>query len=266
MHKIFPRLRKRSGDTNRLERVGNSTFVKLSPLARLYWTLDLELKLDPTTNSDEPRYLRYVRMQQAAEQKRDQLLRNIFVADALILLLLFGKTFTIPGLGMSLNEIPAAREALTLFSSLAFQLFANAFVSWQGYAAIIDTINRHKARVTGIDPDYLSASDKFLEFVPKLYRPKMNIYGQDFLKSCRGYNITSKLVTGLMTVSVFSFLCLHLTVITLSARQSIHELSGLFAVAYFTFLLASTVGGLLLLIANSTNFKFEIGDEASKQH
>lgn len=233
-----------------------SVKVKLSPLARLYWTLDKEFDLDTSFLSDTPRYERFVRMHGIAEQKRDRLIRNVLVLDAVAMILLFGNTITIPGLNISLKDIPAAREALTLLASLSFQFLAIAFVNWLGYSAIIDMINVHRAKSTGVDADYLSASDKFMEFVVKLYRTKMNIRGLDFVIPGQSYGVMTKCVIGLMTISVYTFILLHLIAIFLSARETVISSSGIFKYVYILFLVTSNLGGILVFATISRRFEF----------
>ena len=165
--------------------------IRLSPLARLYFTLDRELNLDKSLVSDASKYDRIVKMLQIAEAKRDALLRSLMMLDALTLLLIFGKNLTIPGIGLSLAEIPAAREAVTVLASAAFQFLSLAQLNLNCYSAFVDVISQHRARETGVDPDILSAFDKFQEFSVKLYRSKINIHTYDFAEPGTGYKVLS---------------------------------------------------------------------------
>ena len=267
MHKIFPHIRNSSAqqsspqentDQQGVPASDVPIKVRLSPLSRLYWTLNSELELDKALVADANRYERFVRMQQVAEQKRDHILRNVIILDALVFLLLFGKGFTIPAINMSLNDIPAAREALTFLASLTFQFLALAFVNWQGYAAIINSINVHRAKSTAVDPDFLSASDKFLEFVVKLYREKMNIHGVDFVIPGRSYKIMSASILLLLKMSILSFLILHLAAVFVSARETYLNMPGILKYVYFLFLLAANMGGVLVFFSMGRSFEFVV--------
>lgn len=235
--------------------------VRLSPLARLYLTLDHELQLDETFRVDNQRYKTLLEMFKLSEQKRDNLLRSFLLLDAVAAILLFGKSINIPGLGISLNDIPAAREIVIFFSSLAFQFAATSFLNWNGYAAMIDTINLHRSRRTGIDPDWLSAGDKFMEFAAKLYRPRMKIYGPDVLLPGRGYRIVARLVSGLTLMTMLTLLLLHLAVATVSIRQTALSLpSGFFNLMlvciYTTCVGAANLGGILVFFTMGRSFTF----------
>jgi len=267
MHKVFPHIKKplgkvvavqvSSSEANKVS-VPETVQLKLSPLSRLYFTLNHELGLSKDFVWDKDRYDRFVRMQAVAERKRDHLVRSVIVLDLLAFVLLSGKGFTIPGVNINTIDIPAAREALTFLASLAFQFLALAFLNSQGYAAIIDSINAHRARETAIDPDFLSASDKFLEFFVKLYRPKMNIHGIDFVTPGGVYNFMSWCVSFLLKLSVLSFLILHLAGVFISAKETFATGSSIFVYVYFLFLIAVNVGGVLVFMSLGWSFKFEI--------
>jgi hypothetical protein len=183
----------------------------------------------------------------------------MLVLDAIALLLLFGKGIAIPGLGIGLSDIPAARETVTLLASLAFQFATLAYVNWHGYAALIDSINLHKSRATGVDPDFLSASDKFQEFAVKLYRRQMNVHGQDFAVPGFWYRAVSIFVVALITASALSFVCLHLAVVVVSVRETLLAFpGGLLLFAYIFFLGVANAGGVLVLATLHKSFAFDV--------
>jgi hypothetical protein len=232
--------------------------LKLSPLSRLFFTLGHELSIDNRRLIDDARYERYLKMQQVSEMKRDSMLRAVLLLDALAMLLLFGKSFSVPGLGMPLSEIPAARELLTFFASLSFQFFALAFINWHGYTAIVDAIGTYKAQPSGVDPDFVTASDKYMEFMPKLFRSKMNIYGIDFVTPGRGYTLAAGIASFLAMLSVYSILIIHISAVFVSALTTYRVAQTWFLYPYFLFLVTSNFGGVLLLFVLYKNFEFHI--------
>ena len=235
--------------------------IRLSPLSRLYFTLDREVALGRDIFSEPARYERFLKMHELAERKRDLIIRNMLALDSIVLLLIFGKAFTIPGLNVSINDIPAAREVVTFAASLTFQFAALAFLNWHGYAAIVDTINIHKFNGSGVDPEFVAASDRFLEFFVKLYRPKMNIRGIDFAEPSKQYMIMARIVNFLLMTSVASFLLLHLTVVFVSGRESINSLpSSLLLYVYLAFLVFVNLGGLLIWTTTTRDFEFTVTD------
>lgn len=233
--------------------------IKLSPLSRLYFTLHHEMVLGGALFSEPARYARFVKMCELAERKRDLLLRNMFLFDALVLLILFGKPITVPGLNITLADIPAGREVVTFLASLTFQFAAIAYVNWQGYAAILNVINTFNLQGTGVDSEFITAADKFSEFAVKLYRSKMNILGNDVAFPGRLYKLVAHAVTCLLLASVVSFLCLHLIVVFISGWETFTLMpGGLLLYAYLLFLCAANLGGFLVWTTLNRKFQFTI--------
>lgn len=232
--------------------------VRLSPLARLYWTLGIELSLDESY-PDKEQFERLIRMQQLSEQRRDSLFRNMFVLDAVALLLFFGRDLVIPGIGLNTSALPAAREVVIFIASVTFQFAAWAFVNWLGYTALIDMIGVKRSKKTFMDADIITASDKFLDFALKIFRPKMNLRGFEVLTTQRGYRIVSTLVTTLLLASVVAFVFLHIVVVTVSALETIAIYgNGVLQYAYLIFLFTANFAGVLIIAALQMNFKFVI--------
>lgn len=142
-------------------------------------------------------------------------------------------------------------------------------MNWHGYSAIIDTINLHRSRESGIDPDFLSAPDKYLEFVAKIYRKKMNIHGEDFVIPGRTYQIVSFLVGFLVFVTMLSLLCLHVVVVTVSIRETLSSFGGgalntFLIYSYIAFLTAANLGGVLVFVATGRSFQFIVPDNTPR--
>ena len=231
------------------------TSIRLNPLGRLYFTLDFELSLDESF-PDKDQFDRLIRMHLLAEQRRDSLFRNMLVLDAVALLLFFGRDLVIPGLGINISTLPAAREVVIFLASVTFQFAAWAFVNWLGYTAMIEMIGVKRSK-TGVDAEFFVASDKFLDFAVKIFRPKMNLRGSEVLTIQRGYRLVSAVVTNLLLASVIAFLFLHLVVVFVSARETVAIYGlGILQFAYLVFLFTANFSAALIIAALSMNFTF----------
>lgn len=228
--------------------------LKLSPLSRLYFTLEYDLRKSAKV-FDERRFDRLVSKHNEMVEQRNNLFRNTLICDVVVVLLLFGKSITVPGFGVSLADIPAAREAATIASGLAFQFAMYAFLNWLGYVAIIETINRH--RNEAVDHDIVSAAEKNIEFIEKLYRSKMNTYGPDYVIPGKSFVVVSRFVVWLGVGSILAILFLHFAIAGFSVATTFRELGhSTFAYLFCFAVVASNLAGLLTIITQHIPFKF----------
>lgn len=243
----------------------NAQRLKLSPLARLYFEFNIELGF-VNNYLDEGRYDKLIKMYHLAEQRRDTMIRNMLLLDAIALLLIFGKAINIPGLNFSLAELPAARELVTFLAASTFLFMTFSFVNVQGYAALIDVINSHRARGTGFDPDYLTAADRQFEFTPKLYRPKMSLVAPELLKSSRAFRLTSFMVIAVLFLTLLAILAVHLIVAGISIRSTFSSEASAWLKYAMAFAIAlPNLGGLMMLLTFNRAFSFEILPVSNQQ-
>lgn len=240
--------------------------LKLTPLTRLILTINNEMELDGGRLFDHQRYERCVSMLKVAEARRDQMLKALLFSDAAIVLILSGRAFTLPLIGMSVSEIPAALEIATFAASISFMFFANAQFNWHGYSTLVDGWVLSRARGSGVDPEFVGAADKFMEFVVKVFRPKMNIYGPDLFVPLWGFKFIARTIVFLFVLAVFSFLIIHLAVVGYSLRSTAgSNLDTLIKVAYFAFVSVAQFAGLLLLFVIGKSFQFSISKASESE-
>ncbi|MFE0015271.1 hypothetical protein ACFWXH_10530 [Mesorhizobium sp. NPDC059054] len=231
---------------------------RLSPLTRLMMTLDEEMALDrQRVVFDGQRREMYLNMYSLAVGKRDQLLKSVALLDTVLLLLLYGKSITVPGLGITLLDIPAGLEIVTVLASLTFMFLGLAFLNEQAYLAIANKFGQHLAKAPGVDPDFVNASEKPFEFVLKLYGRKMNIGGPDFFVPGLAYrlffgSILLALQFSMIAVILLHFLAIGAACTTLWSTPSAYYFSQVAAV----FALTSNVVGFLIVTSMNIGFSF----------
>lgn len=233
--------------------------VKLSPLMRIMMSFEHELSLDKNGLFNEKKYEGYLKQFQVAEQKRDLMLRNLIVIDVLVVLVVLGKEIAVPGTGLSLGQIPSAREVLTFFASMSAMFAAAAHINWHGYSSIIDQFHIRAGVESAIDPDFLSASDKFLEFPVKLYRAKFNIWSADFFEAGGGYVFISAVIMFIFITLIIAFLALHFVVIGYSVWATVGAAPNSFLkFAYLLFVAAANSCAFLMIATVEKKFVFTV--------
>lgn len=242
--------------------------IRLSPITRLSMSLDLEMNLDKSSAIfNEERYLRYLAMLAEAAKRREALSKSLVLADFLTLMVISGKNVIIPGTDMKLLEFPGAMQSTMLFASLSFMFLCTSFFNEQSYQAIVSQFSIRKGKRTALDPDFISASDTFLEFYLKIYRKKLNIWGDDF------FTPKSRFLTffGMLTLSIilsFTVLVLFHFILIGVAIQAAHSSAGWdpITTACSAFAILANLSGLLVVATMNKDFDFDIeGQPADRQ-
>jgi len=201
---------------------------------------------------------KYIAMHKQAVTRQDSMIKTLLFADAALALLLFGKNVSIPGTSLGIQDIPAAVQVLTALASFAFLALALAFLNTQSYQAIIEQFDIRRTKSSAIDPDYLTAADNFSELYLKAFRPKMNVFGEDFFAPGPGYKRYYATVLVMIILSFASILLLHLSAITAGiwATWSASWMPALFCVAVFlmnaTGILANVLLGFDFIVRRTT--------------
>lgn len=232
--------------------------LRMSPIMRVSMTFDSEMDLDSFGIFNKDRFASFVRMQALSEQKRDGFMGRFVILDLVLLLFVFGKPLEIPGINISLSDIPAGLEIATVLSSIFFFLFALSFWTWHAYTAIVDQFGIRLGRYTGIDPDFITSSEKYSELWLKMVRKKFNIWGDDFFVAGSFYRRFFAVQEFFLVTLFLSALALHIYITWLSVRLTYQSigLSVLF-VLYAFFVLSANVCGTLASITSSYSFPFQ---------
>ena len=233
--------------------------IRLSPIVRITMTFNKELNIDKNGVFGQETYENYIERYREALQKQDQLIRVLCTQNALLFLILNGQNWTLPIIGVQISEIPAIQEILLFSASMAFYLMCTAFITSQCYGGIIDQFGNRIVDSNLIDPDFFNASRKHYDFFLKLYRPKLNIWGEDFYQHTRGFSIFSGLMNIIMIAVILLLPITHFALIG-SASWQVYN-SDWNAYAKWFLLLATAIinfGGLALVLGMSKNFTFKM--------
>lgn len=232
--------------------------TKLSPLVRLTLSFDKELNLDRNGVFGRETYEKYIERHQEVLVKQDQLIRSLVMLNAILFLILSGQNWVIPGIGVQVSTIPAIHEILLFMSSMTFYFLCAFFVTSQCYSGVIDEFGNRIVDSNLIDPDFFNASRKHYDFFLKLYRPKLNIWGDDFFQHGRGFAVFSGLMNTIMIAVILIFPATHLLMVL---NASIQVLQSDWNQYGKWFLLVSVgvinLGGLAMVIGMTIDFTFK---------
>jgi hypothetical protein len=208
---------------------------------------------------NDERFRKYQAMYGVVVSRRDNMLKSLVFLDGITLLLLFGKTLTIPGLGLNLIEVPAALEISTTISAICFLFLSMAFLNEQAYLSVLNQFNNRRALAHAIDPDFVAASESYFEFATKLYRKKFNIFGWDFFEPGPEFRRFFGLLLAALYLILFSILLFHLLIAVIAIKTMIAvSTQPVLSYAAIIIILLATICGLLIGFTMLKNFDFTI--------
>jgi hypothetical protein len=240
----------------------NDRTIRLSPITRLTMTLSHEMDADCNgAIFNDERFQKYLGMYSIAVRRRDNMLKSLVLLDGITLILLFGKTLTIPGIGLNLAEIPAALEMVTTTGAICFLFLSMAFVNEQTYVAILNRFNNRRALASAVDPDFVAASESYFEFVIKLYRKKFNIFGFDFYEPGSGYRWFFGSLYAALNLILIVILLFHLLTVAIAIKTMVAvSTQAVLSYTAISIILLATICGLLMSGTMLKSFDFTISD------
>jgi hypothetical protein len=197
-------------------------YLSLSPNVRLRMTVGEEMELDPEEQIfNDALHDKYIRMHGEAHHQQNGALRTLIIADSGLALLLFGKDIQLPWAGLTLLDLPAANEVLTVIASYGFLTLSMAFLNAQMYVAILDQFYIRRASRLGIDPDFISFGNILSQIYLKTFSSQMSRIGRDFFEANAAFKRFYGLLTLLLAAAWFSVIPLHLFVVGAGVWHSI---------------------------------------------
>ena len=233
--------------------------IRLSPLVRLRMTFDAEMNLDKVNAFGRETYEKYLEIHQISEDKLARMIRALFVIDALLFLLISGKSWSMPGFGVEISSIPAIHEILLFASALSFFILCGAFITVQCYSAIIDQFGNRIVNSNLMDPDFFNASHKHFDFFLKIFRAKLNIWGEDFYRHGRAFAVFAWLINVITVLTVLTLPAAHLL---LSWAGATHVFASDLNIYGKSFLLGAVglinLSGLVMVAGMLKDFTFHM--------
>ncbi|MCS4240926.1 hypothetical protein M2418_000428 [Rhizobium sp. BIGb0125] len=152
---------------------------------------ELTLMADPVKEAELAD--KYLARAQEASARRDSTLKALVVLNTFLAIASSGKSVNIPGVGISMSDIPALMEVLIGLVSAAFYLSAHSFTTWLCYSQIHYVFIERVARKKELDPDLYSFAETSSEPTLKMLGPELNIWGPDWYAAGKGFKVTAKL-------------------------------------------------------------------------
>ena len=235
------------------------TTLKLTPVVRLMMTMDNEIALDKNGVFNDQVWKQYLATTEIAEKQRDSMTKSLLTIDALLAILLSGKNLKLPVIDTSLVDLPACREVLTILSSILLMFTVVYFINAQCYSLLADQFAKRRAATDAIDPDFVSAADKYFHFALKIFRPKLNIWGPDFYSPRRSFTVFSTAINFFIAAVFILFPTAHFCLVGYSFYQTISTYDLNFFIATYC-VICSVINflSIAIWIGSSTSFEFDV--------
>ena len=245
--------------------------INLSAYSRLALTFQEEMKRDVNSEYfNDDLYKSYINMHRESSNRRDNIFKTVVILDFIALLAYYGKNINIPVINVSFSEIPGGFLSVVLLSSLSFFFASIAFANEQFYKCIVTQFNIKKARILGIDPDYLNYADIFEDIHLKIFRNNMSIYTKDYYSPHKPYRALFGTINFLIAFVVLIFLSLHLFFsisISVTAYQSTDTGALTLVLASATILINFL--SVAIIVIQQVQFRFDFNwtvlDQANRQ-
>jgi hypothetical protein len=224
---------------------------------------ELTLLADPVKEAELAN--KYLARTQETSARRDSTLKGLLVLNAFLAIASSGKSVNIPGVGISMSDIPALMEVLIGLVSAAFYLSAHSFTTWLCYSQIHYVFTERIARKKELDPDLYSFAETSSEPTLKMLSPELNIWGPDWYTAGKGFKVTAKLyeicnnLFFLMLPVLHCMLLVHAIVRVISAAEV-----GITHIVFFAWVALTHLLAFFVWIAPNVVFTF-ISGGASKQ-
>ena len=239
--------------------------TRLSPLLRLTLSFDKELNLDKRGVFGRETYEKYIERHKEVLEKQNSLIKSWVTLNAVLFLILNGQDWVVPGIGVKISSISSIHEILLFMSSMTFYFLCALLVTNQCYMGIIDQFGNRIVDSDLIDPDFFNASRKHYDFFLKLYRPELNLWGEDFYQHGRGFAAFSILMYVITIAVILVFPATHLLMVW-NASVQVYQADWNQYGKWFLLISISVLnfGGLAMVIGMGKNFTFTLMDPSDE--
>jgi hypothetical protein len=239
---------------------------KLNPLTRLTMAFDSELTLMDDPLKEAALADKYLARVQETSARRDNTLKGLVVLNAFLAIASSGKSVNIPGVGISMSDIPALMEVLIGLVSVAFYLSAHSFMTWLCYSQIHHVFAQRIARKKGIDPDLFSFADTSSEPALKMLRPDLNIWGADWYTAGKGFKVTAKFYEICNTLFFLMLPVLHCMLLAHAVMRVISASEvGTTHIVFFGWVALAHLLAVFVWVVPNVVFTFILGETPMKE-
>ncbi|WP_162901247.1 hypothetical protein [Breoghania sp. L-A4] len=185
----------------------NISLVSLSPAVRARILFGREVRIENTRDTKlfDEEYLKGVLKNKVYWTKqRDIFAKTMVISIFIIYLIVNGGDIKVPGIGISIKEIPGILYILVPYCSFNALFLVFAFVNEDIYSALIDQIIIKKSEYGVVDPDLVKAAYEPQFFIHKLFRADFNIYDTNSINPQGASLLVSVIITFGFLVTIFT--------------------------------------------------------------
>jgi hypothetical protein len=212
---------------------------------------------------DETRYRAYLKMLETATTKRDTIFRSLIIIDSILVIIALGQPVQIPALAISLDKLPAVVEILLLVGAMGFYFTVVTFQDWLIYAQISEQYYISKVKFTGVDPGFLTASDRYMDLHLKMISlPRVNIWGKDFDVPGKGARAFFRFHHLVMLTILLSYPVAHFLSVYLGLKASASRLEPLHFYIYASIIIGLNLLTLMVAIGHNVQWRYSRAEYA----
>lgn len=239
--------------------------LQMTPLSRLTMALEAELELAKDPLMEAALAAKYLERVNETTTRRDAILKSLVVFDGLLAIAASGRSITVPGINVSMADIPAILEVLIGITSAAVYFSAHSFMNWLCYSQIYFVFSKRTAARHRLDPDLISFAHVVSEPALKMFSSKLNVWGEDWHKS--GNTFSGIASAYRISNGIFFMMAplLHLTLIyyAISRVVEIQDFDFIHVIFYAWVILAHVMA-IFTWVTPSVPFSFRIDMESQQ--
>ncbi|NEH81307.1 hypothetical protein [Rhizobium ruizarguesonis] len=237
----------------------------MTPLTRLTMALEAELELAKDPQMEADLAAKYLERVNETAQRRDATLKSLVVFDGLLAIAASGRNITVPGINISMADIPAILEGLIGITSASVYIFSFSFTTWLCYSQIHFVFSKRIAARHNLDPDLISFAQTASEPTLKMFRSKLNIWGEDWHRS--GNAFSGMVAAYSISNNIFFIMAplLHLSLMYYAASRMIKLQDFDFIhIVFYAWVVLAHVLAIFTWVVPSVPFSFQMDVESSQ--
>lgn len=232
---------------------------KTSPLYRLTASYEEDLIEADDPELEESLAKKLSDRLKEAEAKRDAGFKSLISIDSILAIVLSGRDFSIPAVGVSTKDIPALLEVLVSIASVSVCLVALSFTTWLCYSQLLFTVLVRSGTKKNVKSSLVTFADQFSELGIYLFSTELGRFQNQLFEPTRGFRVFAAAYELSSRVLFFLIPIIH-SLLIIYALMAIVEKAG-FTPLHSLLYIAVICGHLLAVlfwIAPTVKFNFMI--------